>query len=58
MFKSLIGGAYVGYSPWGGPPGDPTAPLGVPGCHRAPEKVVKILKYYMKILYTSKYPKF
>ena len=40
-FKPLIGGAFVGYPPWGGPPGDPTAPPGVPGCHRAPEKNCK-----------------
>ena len=58
MFKLLIGGAYVGYPPWGGPPGDPTAPPGVPGCHRVLEKIAKILKNYMKILHTSKYPKF
>ena len=58
MFKLLIGGAYVGYPPWGGPPEDPPAPPGVPGCHRIFEKIAKILKIYMKILHTSKYPKF
>ena len=58
MFKSLIGGAYVGYPPWGGPPGDPTAPPGVPGCHRAPEKIVKILKYYLKFYIHQNAPNF
>ena len=58
MFKLLIGGAYVGYPPWEGPPKDPTPPPGVPGCHRVLEKIAKILKNHMKILHTSKYPKF
>ena len=30
-----------GTPPWGGPPEDPTAPPGVPGCHRVPEKNCK-----------------
>ena len=56
LFKLLIGGAYVGYPPGGGTPGDPTAPPGVPGCPRVPEKIAKVLKNYMKILHTSKFP--
>ena len=58
MFKLLIGGAYVGYPPWGGPPEDPPAPPGVPGCHRVLEKIAKILKNYIDNLHASKYPKF
>ena len=57
MFKLLIGGAYVGYPPGGGTPGDPTAPPGVPGCHRVLEKIAKNLKNYIKIGHASKYPK-
>ena len=58
MFKFLIGGSHVGYPPGGGPPRDPTAPPGVPGCHRVLEKIAKILKNYIKIVHASKYPKF
>ena len=57
MFKFLIGGSHVGYPP-GGPPRDPTAPPGVPGCHRVLEKIAKILNNYIKIVHASKYPKF
>ena len=41
--------------PLGGPPRDPTAPPGVPGCHRVLEKIAKILNNYIKIVHTSKY---
>ena len=48
----------MGYPPWGGPPGTPRAPPGVPGCQRVLEKIAKILKQYIKNLHASKYPKF
>ena len=48
----------MGYPPWGGPPGTPRTPPGVPGCQRVLEKIAKILKQYIKNLHASKYPKF
>ena len=57
MFKLLLGGINVAYFLGGAPPGPPGASPGVPGCQRVLEKIAKILKYYIKIVHASKYPK-
>ena len=44
MFKLLIGGAYVGYSPWGGPPVTPQPPQGSPGVTEFWKKLQKFSK--------------
>ena len=57
MSKLLPEGTYVGYPPWGGPPGAPGAPPGAPKCPRGLEKNAKIPKNYIKNLHAEKYPK-
>ena len=44
MFKSLIGGAYVGYPPGGAPPGTPQPPQGSPGVTELRKKLQKFSK--------------
>ena len=57
MSKLLPEGTYVGYPPWGGPPGAPRAPPGVPKCPRGLEIFSKIPKKYIKNYHAEKYHK-
>ena len=54
MSKLLPEGTYVGYPPWGGPPGAPGAPPGAPKCPRGLEKNAKIPKNHINNLHAEK----
>ena len=57
MSKLLPEGTYVGYPPWGAPPGPLEPPPGAPKCPRGLQKNAKLPKNYIKNLHAEKYPK-
>ena len=57
MFKLLLGGTNVEYPLGGAPPGPLGPPQGSLDVRRFWKKIANFLKYYMKIVHASKYPK-